>query len=101
MDEYYLVSVGNIVIGTLAVTTVGFAVAWLRARERALRAELARQRLAQDPNERLDRLQQAVETIAVEVERISEGQRFTTRLLAERGQAPERPRVPERVITPH
>jgi hypothetical protein len=40
---------------------------------------------AQD--ERLVRIEQAVEAIAIEVERISEGQRFTTRLLAERAQA--------------
>ena len=33
---------------------------------------------------RLDRIEHAVEAIAVEVERISEGQRFTTKLLAER-----------------
>ena len=32
---------------------------------------------------RLSRLEQAVDAIAVEVERISEGQRFTTRLLSE------------------
>lgn len=40
--------------------------------------------------ERLDRLEQAVETIAVEMERVSEGQRFVTRILTEgkAGQAP-------------
>lgn len=38
-------------------------------------------------DDRLARLEQAVESIAIEVERISEGQRFTTRLLAERAQA--------------
>ena len=32
---------------------------------------------------RLDRIESIVETIAVEVERLSEGQRFTTRLLSE------------------
>ncbi|HEY0997558.1 MAG TPA: hypothetical protein VGD77_16320, partial [Gemmatimonadaceae bacterium] len=34
--------------------------------------------------QRLTRIEQAVDSIAVEVERISEGQRFTTRLLSER-----------------
>ena len=34
--------------------------------------------------ERLARIEGAVDTIAVEVERISEGQRFTAKLLAER-----------------
>ena len=33
---------------------------------------------------RMDRLEQAVDTIAVEIERISEGQRFVTKVLAER-----------------
>jgi hypothetical protein len=33
---------------------------------------------------RLERIEQAVDAIAVEIERISEGQRFTTKLLSER-----------------
>ena len=41
---------------------------------------------------RLERIEQAVESIAVEVERISEGPRFTTKLLAERGE-PEKARA--------
>ena len=37
-------------------------------------------------DERMARLEAAVESIAIEVERISEGQRFTTRLLTEHSQ---------------
>ncbi|HEU4564180.1 MAG TPA: hypothetical protein VFS05_06020 [Gemmatimonadaceae bacterium] len=37
---------------------------------------------------RLERIEQAVDSIAVEVERISEGQRFTTKLLSERSTVP-------------
>jgi hypothetical protein len=37
-----------------------------------------------DVTVRLDRMEQAIDSIAIEVERISEGQRFTTRLLTER-----------------
>jgi hypothetical protein len=37
-----------------------------------------------DVGARLERMEQAIEAIAVEVERISEGQRFTTKLLSER-----------------
>ena len=33
---------------------------------------------------RLERVEQAIDAIAVEVERISEGQRFTTKLLSDR-----------------
>lgn len=36
---------------------------------------------------RLERMEQAIEAMAIEIERISEGQRFVTRLLAEREQA--------------
>ena len=55
--------------------------------------------------ERMARLEQAVESIALEVERISEGQRFTTKLLADRAQVDPRrvasPSEPIRHTTPH
>ena len=41
-----------------------------------------------DMNDRLTRMEQAIDAIAVEVERISEGQRFTTKLLSEGQRAP-------------
>jgi len=40
---------------------------------------------------RLARIEQAVESIALEVERISEGQRFTTKLLSEQSRPAPRP----------
>jgi hypothetical protein len=33
---------------------------------------------------RLERMEQAIDSIAIEIERISEGQRFTTKLLSDR-----------------
>src|SRR5687767_4653843 len=39
--------------------------------------------IAPDLGARLERIEQAVDSIAIEVERISEAQRFTTRLLTE------------------
>ena len=55
--------------------------------------------------DRMARLEQAVEAISLEVERISEGQRFTTKLLSDRAAAdPVRgiqPSEPPRRITPH
>ena len=54
------------------------------------------------------RLEQAVDAMAVEIERITEGQRFMTRLLAERTAAERVPRertplpgAEARIITPH
>jgi hypothetical protein len=50
--------------------------------------------------QRLGRLEQAVDATAVEVERISEAQRFTTKLLVEKGhQGQDMTRA--KVITPH
>ena len=50
---------------------------------------------------RLETLQQSVDATAIEVERLGEGLRFTTKVLTERGVAREPQRQPERVITPH
>ena len=38
--------------------------------------------------QRLERMEHALDSVAVEVERISEGQRFTTRLLSDRNGVP-------------
>ena len=50
-----------------------------------------------DVSARLHRIEQAVDTIAIEIERVSEGQRFTSRLLAET----DRARPPAKPVTPH
>jgi len=38
--------------------------------------------------ERMERMERAIDSVAIEIERISENQRFLTRLLAERGESP-------------
>ena len=79
-----------------AVTKV---VLTLIARKRTV-AELPGERTALD--ERLSRIEAVVEATALEVERIGEGQRFTTKLLQERGLASGAPaRLPGQSITPH
>lgn len=45
--------------------------------------EAKRPQIPAEVTTRLERIEQAVDAIAVEVERISEGQRFTTKLLSE------------------
>lgn len=42
--------------------------------------------------QRFDQLQQSVDAIAVEVERIAEAQRFSAKLLADRAETPSLPR---------
>src|SRR5215216_2776238 len=83
----------------VAVTTIGYPIA--RAYARRLDRD-QRPSLPPEVTGRLERMEQAIDSIAVEVERISEGQRFTTKLLAERNNAPPRsvsdrgPGTPER-----
>jgi|SRR5687767_12190307 cell division septum initiation protein DivIVA len=60
---------------------------WKRARVQA-KAALAG---SPDDSRRLERLEQGMDAIAIEVERISEGQRFVTRLLSDAHDAPPIP----------
>lgn len=53
-----------------------------------------------DIAQRLGRLEQAVDATAVEVERISEAQRFTTKLLVDKGR-PGQELTKPKAITPH
>ena len=71
-------------VGSLAI--IGVAAAY------ALRPLKRASRIPQPSDERLEHLQQSVDAIAVEVERIAEAQRFSAKLLAERpeGSAVER-----------
>ncbi|MGH7717291.1 MAG: hypothetical protein ACREON_00395 [Gemmatimonadaceae bacterium] len=90
------------VIGFLTFPlSIAFGVAWWMTRGE-LRQLRAGRSLAVAPIDRFERLEHAVEAIGLEVERISEGQRFTTKLLAERT-TPDRPGVYPRAerITPH
>jgi hypothetical protein len=88
---------------TCAVIIIGLPLARAFARRMDRRGAAA---AAPDLNPRLDRMEQAIEAIAIEVERISEGQRFVTRLMAEERGLPagspggswsERKREPEPV----
>lgn len=72
------------VAGAAALTfsIKAIATAALRYQENALRYKSGASNTSAEA--RLQRIEQAVEAIAVEVERLSEGQRFTTKLLSER-----------------
>jgi hypothetical protein len=97
----WLLSLGNVVavwfaalpaepwhatIHALLGVLFGLGAERLAARRRALSRD-AEPALADD---RMQRLEQAIDSIAVEVERIGEGQRFVTKLLAERSREPNR-----------
>jgi hypothetical protein len=76
----------NIAFPVVAVVFLAMAfpisVAWAR---RIFRTSKPRSdALPPDQTMRLDRIENAIEAVAIEVERIAEGQRFVTRILAER-----------------
>ena len=53
-----------------------------------------------DVSDRLGRMEQAIDSIAVEVERVSEAQRFVTKILADRKAPQAQGAIPERVNPP-
>ena len=74
--EFFVIAIVAIVAGSVS----GVFKMWLK---RPVRAALPQGDL-KEIREGLGRLEQAIDAIAIEVERLSEGQRFTTRLLSER-----------------
>ena len=93
-DQVFVLTIVVIVAVTAVISIV--ARSWLAAR-RDTAARMLREAPSDD---RLARLEQAVDAIAIEVERMSEGQRFVAKLLAERKEADLVRRPPERVKTP-
>ncbi len=72
------------VMATIAIVTVG-SYASIKATNKIWAKDKGPStRELDDVRQRLEQLQQSMDSVAVEVERISEGQRFTTKLLAER-----------------
>lgn len=71
-------------LGAFATAIVmGIGIPLVRAYSRKMDAESRNPRIPTEMSDRLERMEQAIEAVAIEVERISEGQRFTTKLLSE------------------
>ncbi|MBI3791674.1 MAG: hypothetical protein HY275_12465 [Gemmatimonadetes bacterium] len=73
---------------SVAVIAIGVPFARAFARWLDRRGAAPVNTLPPDLTDRLTRIEQAVEAMSIEVERISEGQRFTTKLLSERAAEP-------------
>lgn len=84
--QIFALSMTGIICGTAVL--LGIAKAIIGRVNR--RGEIPPNRVQSDPAvlERLNRMEQAIDSIAVEVERVSEGQRFVTKLLADSRSAP-------------
>jgi hypothetical protein len=80
----------NVLANDIAIAIV-FAITgwmlktWLSHREKMKGLSMTKDGLATS-DERLARVEQAVEAIAIEIERVSEGQRYVTKLLDARAQ---------------
>ena len=94
-------------IGVVMLTgTTVISIAGAYALGRSRRRELPHQQPNNDLADRIDRVERLMETMAVEIERLGEGQRFMIKVMSEKpvslptADAPG-PRSPGRVITPH
>ena len=74
-----------IAVASAPIIALGLPIA--RALARRIDAQAAAPRVAPELSARLESMERAIDAIAIEIERISEAQRFTTRLLAEQAPA--------------
>ena len=79
----------------------GIIITFIRRRSKQPLPPVEVTRRLDDILERLARLENGVDSTAVEVERISEAQRFTARVLADRSATPSLPDKPRGYTTPH
>ena len=78
----HLVEKVSILFTLFVLAPIAVSVAFMIFR-RAFRPAARPEKSSGESSERMERLESAVDAIAVEIERISEGQRFVTRLLTE------------------
>jgi hypothetical protein len=71
------------------------AIVWMYLAHRRRMRSIGTEKTSSDTAARLARIETAVDSIAVEVERISEGQRYTSRMLSEGAAVPVGALVPE------
>ena len=75
----------------VTVIVMGLGIPLVRAAIRRADRQVLPTGLTPELASRLDRLESMVETVAIEVERMAEGQRFTTRLMTEGAARPVPP----------
>ena len=73
--------------GMFMIVAIVLGIPIVRMMGRRVDARLATPVSSSETNARLERIEHAIDAMAVEVERIAEGQRFTTKLLSERAGA--------------
>jgi len=79
VDEDIVAIVGFFTTVIIVAIGVPLVRAWIRRMDRQPAPSLP----TADTNARLERIEQAIDAMSVEVERIAEGQRFVTRLMTD------------------
>ena len=82
MNEDIIIPLAGMFTGIVMV--IGFPIAIVYARKIWKRDSDSSSPASYQTDQRLERIEHAIDAMAVEVERISEGQRFMTKLLSER-----------------
>jgi hypothetical protein len=72
------------IAGMTMIVLIALGVPFVRALARKWERESSQPSVVPEVTARLERIEHAVEAVAIEIERISEGQRFTTKLLSDR-----------------
>jgi hypothetical protein len=72
------------VAGMTMIVLLSLGIPFVRALARRWERDSLQPKVPSEVMARLERIEHAVESVAIEVERISEGQRFTTKLLSDR-----------------
>lgn len=83
-EEELIVAIAGMV--TAVVIVLGIPLVIVHARKIWKRDSATMSASSGPTDHRLERIEQAIDAMAVEVERIAEGQRFVTKLLSDRGQ---------------
>jgi hypothetical protein len=82
--------------GIVMIIVLSLGIPLVRAYVRRMELAAKQPGLPSGVEQRLERMEQAIDAVAVEVERISEGQRFTTKLLSENARGEQKlPAAPE------
>lgn len=82
-------------LGAFATAIIlAIGVPLVRAYSRKMDSESKNPRIPSEVTDRLARIEQSLEAVAIEVERITEGQRFTTKLLSEARAPAGAPQLP-------
>ena len=82
-EDTFIAAMGML---TGVVMVLGLPLVIVYARKIWMRDSASRGLAPTDSDHRLERIEQAIDAMAVEVERVSESQRFMTKLLSDRAQ---------------